>query len=115
MKLMKDWKNISRKKTETASDKTLGPGNGQPRHQTVTIEALIDVGYGNTLYLRGHGRGLNWDHGVPLKCVDSTTWVWSGPVDDQVRFKLLLNDSVWAQGDDLVAAPGQKIQVAPAF
>jgi hypothetical protein len=26
-----------------------------------------------------------------------------------------LNDSVWAQGEDLVAAPGKKVEVTPSF
>jgi|SRR5436190_4318897 len=114
MKLMKDLKNITRKKTETASNQPTAV-NPQPCNQTVTIEARIDVGYGNTLYLRGHGQGLNWNQGVPLTCLDSSTWKWTGLAHEQVRFKLLLNDTVWAQGDDLIAVPGQKFEVAPAF
>ena len=80
-----------------------------------TIEAKIDVGFGNNLFLRGQGAGLSWDRGIPLRCVDGKTWQWSGKADDKLTFKLLLNDAVWAKGADLVAAPGQKVQVAPAF
>jgi hypothetical protein len=82
---------------------------------TTTIEAKIDVGFGNNLFLRGQGAGLSWDHGIPLTCVDGKTWQWSGRADDKLTFKLLLNDAVWAKGADLVAAPGQKVEVAPAF
>jgi len=80
-----------------------------------TIEAKIDVGFGNNLFLRGQGAGLSWDRGIPLTCVDGKTWQWSGKADDKLTFKLLLNDAVWAKGADLVAAPGQKVRVAPAF
>jgi len=116
---MKGLTNVTRKKatTETASNKSSTastPGNGHVS-KTVTIEAKIDVGFGNTLYLRGQGQGLSWGQGIPLTCVDRSTWQWSGPATEQVRFKLLLNDAVWAQGEDLVAAPGQRIEVAPAF
>ena len=120
MKLMKDLRNVTRKKatTETASNKspapTSTPANGHV-NKSVTIEAKIDVGFGNTLYLRGQGPGLSWGQGIPLTCVDRSTWQWSGPATEQVRFKLLINDAVWAQGEDLVAAPGQRIEVAPAF
>jgi len=116
MRLMKGLKSFQRRKnTETASDRMPAPGNGHAVSKTVTIEAKIDVGFGNTLYLRGDGQGLTWEQGVPLTCVDGSTWKWSGPAEGAVRFKLLLNDSVWSKGEDLVAAPGQKVEVAPAF
>ncbi|HYG24741.1 MAG TPA: hypothetical protein VEH04_18375 [Verrucomicrobiae bacterium] len=81
----------------------------------VTVLAKADVGFGNALYLRGEGDGLSWNQGVPLTCVDGTTWKWSGEIKDRVKFKLLLNDCVWAQGEDVVAAAGQKVEVTPAF
>ena len=89
--------------------------NARPHNKTVTIEAKIDVGFGNTLYLRGEGMGLSWDTGVPLKCVNNSTWKWSGPANDKLQFKLLLNDTVWSKGDNLTADPGEKVEVAPAF
>lgn len=81
----------------------------------VTIEAKIDVGFGNNLFLRGQGGGLSWERGTPLKCLNAQTWQWSGKADANLRFKLLLNDSVWAHGEDLVASPGQRVQITPAF
>lgn len=81
----------------------------------ITIEAKIDVGFGNKLFVRGQGAGLSWDHGIPLECVDSQTWRLTVPAQDKLQFKLLLNDSVWAQGEDLIAAPGKKVEVVPAF
>jgi len=83
--------------------------------KTVIIEAKIDVGFGNALYLRGEGKGLSWDQGIPLVCVDGSTWKWSGEAPEQLKFKLLLNDAVWSKGADFVAVPGQRIQIAPAF
>ncbi len=84
--------------------------------KTTIVEAKIDVGFGNNLFLRGQGAaGLSWDRGTPLNCVDGKTWQWSGKADDKLKFKLLLNDTVWAKGEDLVAAPGQKVEVKPAF
>jgi hypothetical protein len=83
--------------------------------KTVTIEARIDVGFGNRLYLRGEGTGLSWSRGIPLTCVEPSTWKWSGEAGDAVKFKLLLNDAVWCQGEDLVARPGQQVRLTPAF
>jgi len=87
----------------------------EAKRPVTTIEAKVDVGFGNKLFVRGEGAGLSWDQGVPLKCIDPQTWQLSVPASDKVKFKLLLNDSVWAKGEDLVAAPGQRLQVAPAF
>ena len=88
---------------------------GETKRPVTIIEAKVDVGFGNNLFLRGEGPGLSWDHGVPLKCVDPQTWQWSAPAGDKLKFKLLLNDTVWAQGEDLVAAPGQRLRIAPTF
>ncbi len=132
MKLAKGVKTTSRKKTIAKSfedlpetvTQTASPeakptetttGTARSSAKPVTIEAKIDVGFGNTLYLRGEGVGLSWTKGVPLTCVDGTTWQWSSDASEQVKFKLLLNDQVWSQGEDLVATPGQKVEIAPAF
>jgi hypothetical protein len=80
-----------------------------------TIEAKIDVGFGNQLYVRGHGAGLSWERGTPLACVDGKTWRLQVPATDKVTFKLLLNDAVWSQGEDLTAAPGSRVEVKPTF
>lgn len=81
----------------------------------ITIEAKIDVGFGNRLFLRGHGEGLSWDRGTPLECVDSQTWRLIVPAKDKLQFKLLINDSVWAKGEDVVVPPGKRVELVPAF
>jgi hypothetical protein len=87
-----------------------------PGFGTVTvIDVKLDVGFGNALFLRGHGGGLTWDHGVPLVCVDGKTWRWSGKVADPLTFKLLINDKIWSAGNDLTVRPGQKLEVKPSF
>jgi hypothetical protein len=80
-----------------------------------TIEAKIDVGFGNQLYARGEGAGLSWERGTPLKCVDPQTWQLTVEAKDPLKFKLLLNDAVWMAGEDIVAPPGQRIEIRPAF
>ncbi len=81
----------------------------------ITIEAKIDVGFGNNLFVRGQGEGLSWERGIPLENVDSKTWRLIVPAKDKVQFKLLINDAVWCKGEDLIAAPGKKVEVTPAF
>jgi hypothetical protein len=80
-----------------------------------TIDVKMDVGFGNAIFLRGAGSGLTWDRGIPLVCVDGTTWRWSQTVSDPITFKILLNDKVWSAGNDLTITPGQKLEVAPSF
>ena len=81
-----------------------------------TVLVKLDVGFGNMLFIRGHGPGLSWDKGVPMDCRDHTTWQWSAQIErERVEFKLLLNDMVWAGGETLTVAPGEKIEVVPSF
>ena len=102
-------------KLEIKPTATASTASARTTAKPVTIEAKIDVGFGNTLYLRGEGLGLSWTQGVPLTCVDGKTWKWTGKTTEQVKFKFLLNDQVWSQGEDLVATPGQTLQISPAF
>lgn len=81
-----------------------------------TVRANIDVGFGNSLYIRGTGDGLSWDEGTPLECIDASTWAWSTTkAGSKIEFKLLLNDTVWAQGENITVTPGDSIQTSPAF
>ena len=86
-----------------------------PRSTSTVIEAKIDVGFGNQLFLRGQGSGLSWDRGIPLECVDSKTWRLTFRAEEKLLFKLLLNDSVWAKGEDVAITPGQRVEITPAF
>jgi hypothetical protein len=83
--------------------------------KVTTIDVKLDVGFGNTVYLRGQGPGLSWERGVPLMCVDSATWRWSGEVKGPVTFKALINDTIWSAGNDVTVTPGQRIEVCPLF
>ncbi len=107
---------LARQSRKTATATVPRPHAVSERKRPVTtIEAKVDVGFGNNLFVRGEGPGLSWDRGVPLKCIDPDTWQWSVPAGDPLKFKLLLNDAVWAKGEDLVARPGQRLEITPAF
>jgi hypothetical protein len=80
------------------------------------VTARIDVGFGNTLFIRGEGGGLSWDRGQPLVCIEGATWVWSSRrAKEPLRFKLLVNDQLWCRGENLQVAPGCEVEVVPAF
>jgi hypothetical protein len=91
------------------------PKTEKTRTAETTIEAKIDVGFGNHLYLRGQGAGLSWERGTPLTCVDGSTWRLSVPASEKFAFKLLLNDQIWASGEDIVANPGKRVEIVPTF
>jgi hypothetical protein len=96
----------------------MNPRGQEPRvPETITVvEARIDVGPGNALFIRGQGDGLSWDQGQPLACMNASTWVWhSVQARDNIVFKLLVNDQVWAKGADMVLEAGRKLEVVPAF
>ena len=105
----------ARKAVAAEDKKAPGQKSAVSAQRATTIEAKIDVGFGNALYLRGQGPGLSWERGVPCECVNRNTWRWTAPGAEKLTFKLLLNDSVWARGADLVIGPGEKVEVVPAF
>jgi hypothetical protein len=80
------------------------------------ITAQIDVGFGNTLFIRGDGPGLNWEKGVPLGCTAVDRWTISLLVTNRpVVFKFLLNDETWSTGDDYIVKPGSSTTLTPEF
>jgi len=80
------------------------------------ITAKIDIGFGNTLFLRGDGPGLSWDAGVPMNSVDDDTWTATiTGATSQVIFKFLVNDITWNVGDDYVIDPSSEVILAPSF
>lgn len=80
------------------------------------ITALVDVGFGNTLYIRGEGAGLSWDTGVVLDCVADDKWSISLPGSGKtVVYKLLINDLTWSAGADFIVEAGKKASVTPSF
>ena len=92
-----------------------GSSSAAPAALTV-ITAKIDVGFGNTLYIRGAGPGLTWNKGVPLVCAADDAWTISLPgATSPVVFKFLINDSTWSRGEDYSSAPGSTAELAPTF
>jgi hypothetical protein len=90
--------------------------NRSPVESATVVEARIDIGVGNRVFIRGQGDGLSWFQGVALNCIDPTTWVWSTTqASAKVVFKLLLNDQIWAKGEDVVIEAGRKVEIVPFF
>lgn len=80
------------------------------------VNARVDVGFGNTLYLRGDGPGLSWNKGVPLTCVNSDHWqITLGPSTKPIVFKFLINDEIWSCGEDYTVEVGSAENLKPSF
>ena len=107
---------VATKTTPPIASKTTPPMPVKPKRVDTTITALIDVGFGNSLFIRGEGAGLSWDKGTPLDCVADDKWsITLGESARSVVFKFLINDTAWSAGDDYTVAPGTSITVTPVF
>ncbi len=80
------------------------------------ITVKYDVGFPNTLYLRGEGPSLSWHHGVKLRNVKPDEWVWE---TDQPfpagEFKVLINDTTYEKGVNHKLIPGANVVYTPSF
>ena len=86
------------------------------RSATTSIIANVDVGFGNSLYIRGEGAGLSWDKGIELVNVSPYEWSFStNAATGPVTFKFLINDEAWTDGDNLAVAPGGRSVSSPVF
>jgi len=101
-------------KAAPAPVKKKAPSRGPGRK--TSISAKIDVGWGNSVYLRGIGGGLSWDVGVLMDNAKKDEWTWACPSSDgPITYKFVRNDVHWALGPDRIAAPGETAVVTPQF
>lgn len=108
---------------KTAAPQKAAPKSAQkpaPTRKTTgkktLIIAKVDVGWGNSVYLRGIGGGLSWDVGVLMDNLKKDEWTWSCPASDgPITYKLVRNDLHWALGPDHIAVPGESCVVTPQF
>ena len=102
-----------------APSKTLKTGQAstkKPGLPSTRIVAHKDVGWGNALYIRGEGDGLSWEKGILMKSKSSTQWHWSSrSAKGALSFKLLVNDTTWASGEDLTIKAGTTWEGSPHF
>jgi hypothetical protein len=88
----------------------------KPKASKVTVTATIDIGFGNTLFIRGSGAGLTWEKGKALAYTAGNAWTLVLPaVDKPFAFKFLVNDEAWSADPNYEAAPGDTVTVTPVF
>jgi len=84
--------------------------------EKTSIIARVDVGFGNSLYVRGSGAGLSWDKGVQLDNVTPYEWSFaSTQAKGDVTCKFLINDEIWADGENITVAAGGTSISSPVF
>lgn len=88
----------------------------KPVRKPTVIAARINIGFGNTLFVRGEGPGLSWDRGLAMDCLADDLWSVSLPGSaNGVVFKFLVNDLSWSAGSDFVVASGESVELTPSF
>lgn len=85
----------------------------------VTLTQVIvrfDCGFGNTLFIRGEGAGLNWDKGAPLKNVKANEWLFESLENfTEGSFKILVNDEHYEHGENHTLVCGKVTIIEPRF
>jgi hypothetical protein len=80
------------------------------------LTAMVDVGWGNSLYIRGDAPGLSWDKGTLMTCKSSNSWQWAtNTATDDFAVKFLINDDHWSSGEDFKVKAGKSQTVEPSF
>ncbi len=81
-----------------------------------SITARVDVGFGNSLYIRGEGGGLNWNQGTLLENESPYDWSYkTTKVKSDIVFKFLINDEIWADGENQTVKAGTSSVSSPVF
>lgn len=107
-------KKPSVKKT-AAAKKPASKAESKPNKLTRVI-AKFDAGWGNALFIRGVGAGLDWQKGVAMQSIGPDEWLWEQLVPNgSVCFKVLVNDEIWATGEDCSVLAGDTIICHPQF
>jgi len=102
---------FKRSSKETSTDST-----SNKRGTACKITIRYDVGFPNSITIRGKGGGLSWDKGMNLKNVSRDTWVFEPKGDaNNIEFKVLINDQLYETGYNHTLKNGDSIEYTPAF
>ena len=116
-KANKTVKKVAKKTVKKATvRKTTKKAAAKKPISKTTIAARVDVGFGNNLYIRGEGAGLSWDVGILMKNLSPYEWAWEAKnASKPIEYKLLINDELWANGENQFAMVGDTAITAPTF
>lgn len=112
-------KNASTKQSETntiisSSSQTNEKKKAKGKLTRVVIHC--DVGFNNSIFLRGNGANLSWDKGIMLLNTRSDEWVWQTDQSfNSCEFKVLINDSQYELGDNHILTKENCLEYTPRF
>lgn len=89
-----------------------------PARNLTRVRVHYDVGYGNTIAVRGDTYPFSWTSGRGARYVGSGTWEFDLeriPAGQTFQFKPLINDATWSTGSNYVGTGGQTIDIYPSF
>lgn len=103
-------------KKPVATKKTTARKAAPAKLKLTRIVANVDVGWGSQLYIRGEGAGLSWEQGIPMLCENDTEWHWVAETDvGPISFKFLIDDKIWANGENITINAGDVHISEPSF
>jgi hypothetical protein len=108
-------KKAAASKKAAPTKKAAAPKKAAPKKTATSIIARVDVGFGNALYVRGEGAGLSWEKGTPLENVTPYEWALKSTKQGNVTFKFLINDELWAEGENITVEAGSESISSPTF
>lgn len=106
-------------KTQAYSSQTKTPSpSASNKNNSLKSKITInfDVGFPNTLTIRGKGANLSWEKGQPLKNIKADEWIWECDLPfTQCEFKILINDSIYENGENHILTSQSSIRYTPKF
>ena len=83
---------------------------------TTQIIIHFDVGFKNSVFIRGKGAKLSWAKGKVLKNTGRDTWVWeTNSKFPHCEFKILINDKEYEAGENHWIQQGNRLEYTPDF
>jgi hypothetical protein len=92
------------------------PAPAPAKSSLTRVIVKCDVGFGNTLFIRGKGANLNWNKGISLKNIKADEWIWEcNQPFSECEFKVLINDVQYEMGENHRVKQGSSVQLTPRF
>lgn len=95
------------------------PSSYTPPARTITtINVHYNVGFGNSISVRGNTDPFRWTQGVPARNIAADVWQYQLeriPSGQNFQFKPLINDTTYSTGNNYTGTGGTTIDVYPTF
>lgn len=106
---------LAQKHATSTSTQLVSKGDVKKGPKT-RVTVRYDVGFNNSISIRGKGANLSWDHGFSLKNTNADEWIWETETPfSTCEFKVLINDNQYEIGDNHSLSCGANIKYTPTF